>query len=175
MFGAVCFWIFSRFTIFNYFTAKPIRITVFLNDFLRAQFTVDLCYSLVGNFHRSFNVRYMLPEIVIIQQVIFGKIVEGAGRLFQIIELCPSFKSFSIAGCNIRGDIDIQAGFSGQMLWSFCFATIFCQADANIFFGIIASERFHISEVFCSGARKDRCFPWRISYPANCIFCRNSS
>ena len=28
---------------------------------------------------------------------------------------------------------------------------------------------------FCSGARKDRCFPWRTSYPANCIFCRNSS
>ena len=27
----------------------------------------------------------------------------------------------------------------------------------------------------CSGARNDRCFPCRISYPANCIFCRNSS
>ena len=75
-------WIFSRFTIFNYFTTKPVRIAVFLNDFLRAQLTVDLCYSLVGNFHRSFNVRYMLPEIVIIQQVIFGKIVEGMGCLF---------------------------------------------------------------------------------------------
>ena len=35
MFGAVCFWIFSRFTIFNYFTTKPVRIAVFLNDFLR--------------------------------------------------------------------------------------------------------------------------------------------
>ena len=43
MFGAVCFWIFSRFTIFNYFTTKPVRIAVFLNDFLRAQLTVDLC------------------------------------------------------------------------------------------------------------------------------------
>lgn len=32
-----------------------------------------------------------------------------------------------------------------------------------------------IDKFFCSGARKDRCFPWRISYPANCIFCRNSS
>lgn len=53
MFGAVCFWIFSRFTIFNYFTTKPVRIAVFLNDFLRAQLTVDLCYSLVGNFHRT--------------------------------------------------------------------------------------------------------------------------
>ena len=90
----------------------------------------------------------MLLEILIIQQVFFGKIVEGAGRLFQIIELCPSFKSFSIAGRNIRGDIDIQAGFSGQMLWSFHFTTIFSQTDADIFFRIIASERFHISEVF---------------------------
>ena len=34
------------------------------------------------------------------------------------------------------------------MLWSFHFATIFSQADTNIFFRIIASERFHISEVF---------------------------
>ena len=42
----------------------------------------------------------------------------------------------------------IQASFSGQMLWSFHFATIFSQADTNIFFRIIASERFHISEVF---------------------------
>ena len=98
----VCFWIFSKFAIFNYLTAEPVRIAVFLNEFLRAQLTVDLCYSLVGNFHRSFNVRYMLPEIVIIQQVIFGKIVEGAGCFFQVIEFCPSFKSFSIAGCNIR-------------------------------------------------------------------------
>ena len=96
----------------------------------------------------SFNVRYMLPEIAIIQQVIFGKIVEGAGRLFQIIELCPSFKSFSIAGCNIRGDIDIKTSFSGQMLWSFHFATIFSQTDTDIFFAIITSKRFHISEVF---------------------------
>lgn len=87
MFGAVCFWIFSRFTIFNYFTTKPVRIAVFLNDFLRAQLTVDLCYSLVGNFHRSFNVRYMLPEIVIIQQVIFGKIVEGINWFLNGINL----------------------------------------------------------------------------------------
>ena len=113
MFGAVCFWIFSRFTIFNYFTTKPVRIAVFLNDFLRAQLTVDLCYSLVGNFHRSFNVRYMLPEIVIIQQVIFGKIVEGTSRFFQVIEFCPSFKTFTIACCYIGGNIDIQASFSG--------------------------------------------------------------
>ena len=35
---------------------------------------------------------------------------------------------------NIRGDIDIQASFSGQMLWSFHFVTIFSQADADIFF-----------------------------------------
>ena len=134
MLGTVSFWIFSRFAIFNHFSAEPIRITVLLNDFLCAQLTVDLCYFLVGNFHRNFNVRYMLLEILIIQQVIFGKIVKGAGCLFQIIELCPSFKSFSIAGRNISGNIDIQASFSGQMLRSFHFVTIFSQANANIFF-----------------------------------------
>ena len=32
-----------------------------------------------------------------------------------------------------------------------------------------------LHKFFCSGARKDRCFPCRTSYPANCIFCRNSS
>ncbi len=147
MLGSVCFWIFSRFAIFNHFSAEPVRITVFLNDFLCAQLIVDLRYSLISRFNRSINIRKMLLEIFIIQQVIFGKIVEGAGRFFQIIEFCPTFKSFSIAGCNIRGDIDIQASFSGQMLWSFYFVTIFCQTDADIFFGIIASERFHISEV----------------------------
>ena len=47
MFAAVCFWIFSRFAIFNYVTAEPVRIAVFLNEFLRAQLTVDLCYSLI--------------------------------------------------------------------------------------------------------------------------------
>ena len=148
MFGAVCFWIFSRFTIFNYFTTKPVRIAVFLNDFLRAQLTVDLCYSLVGNFHRSFNVRYMLLEIFIIQQIIFRKIVEGTSRFFQIIEFCPAFKSLSIAGRNISGNIDIQASFFGQMLWNFHFATVFSQTDTDIFFAIITSKRFHISEVF---------------------------
>ena len=35
---------------------------------------------------------------------------------------------------NIRGNIDIQASFSGQMLWNFHFATIFSQANADIFF-----------------------------------------
>ena len=134
MFGAVRFWIFSRFAIFNHFSAEMVRITVFLNDFLCAQLTVDLRYSLISHFNRSINIGNVLLEIFIIQQVIFGKIVEGASRLFQIIELCPTFKSFSIVGCNIRGDIDIQASFSGQMLWSFHFATIFSQANADIFF-----------------------------------------
>ena len=55
----------------------------------------------------------MLLEILIVQQIIIGKIVESASRLFQIIEFCPSFKSFSIADRNISGDIDIQASFSG--------------------------------------------------------------
>ena len=107
MFGAVCFWIFSRFAIFNHFSAETVRITVFLNDFLRAQLTVDLWYSLISRFNRSINIRKMLLEILIIQQVIFGKIVEGTSSFFQIIEFCPSFKSFSIAGRNISGDIDI--------------------------------------------------------------------
>ena len=113
MFGAVYFWVFGRFAIFNHFTAEPVRITVFLNDFLCTQLTGDLCYSLISRFNRSINIGNVLFEIFIIQQVIFGKIVEGASRLFQIIELCLTFKSFSIAGCNIRGDIDIQASFSG--------------------------------------------------------------
>ena len=121
---------------------------MFLDDFLCAQLTGDLCYSLLSCFNRSINIRNMLPEILIIKQVIFGKIVEGTSRFFQVIEFCSLFKSFSIAGCNIRGDIDIQAGFSGQMLWGFHFATILSQTDADIFFRIIASERFHISEVF---------------------------
>lgn len=43
----VCFLIFSKFAIFNYLTAEPVRIAVFLNEFLRAQLTVDLCYSLI--------------------------------------------------------------------------------------------------------------------------------
>ena len=148
MFASVCFGIFSRSAIFNHFTAKPVRITVFLNDFLRAQLIVDLRYSLISRFNRSINIRNMLLEIFIIQQVIFRKIVEGAGRFLQIIEFCPAFKSFSISSCNISGDIDIQASFSGQRFWSFHFATIFSQTDTDIFFRIIASERFHISEVF---------------------------
>ena len=82
MFGPVCFWIFSRFAIFNHFTAEPVRITMFLNDFLRVQFIVELCYSLFSRFNRSINIRNMLLEIFIIQQIIFGKIVEGAGCLF---------------------------------------------------------------------------------------------
>ena len=82
MFDPVCFGIFSRFAIFNHFSAETVRITVFLNDFLCAQLTVDLRYSLIGSFNRSFNVRNMLLEIFIIQQVIFGKIVEGAGCFF---------------------------------------------------------------------------------------------
>ena len=57
MFAAVCFWIFSRFAIFNHFTAEPVRIAVFLNEFLRAQLTVDLCYSLFSRFNRSINIR----------------------------------------------------------------------------------------------------------------------
>ena len=120
---------------------------MFLNDFLCAQLTVDLRYSLISRFNRSINIRKMLLEIFIIQQVIFGKIVEGAGCFFQVIEFCPSFKSFSIAGRNISGDIDIQASFYGQMLWNFRFATIFSQTDADIFFAIITSKRFHISEI----------------------------
>jgi len=53
-----------------------------LNDFLCAQLTVNLYYSLFSRFNRSINVRNMLLEIFIIQQVIFGKIVEGAGCFF---------------------------------------------------------------------------------------------
>ena len=79
---SILFWIFSRFAIFNYFTAEPVRITVLLNDFLCAQLTVELCYFLINRFNRSINVRNMLLEIFIIQQVIFGKIVEGAGCFF---------------------------------------------------------------------------------------------
>ncbi len=45
---------------------------MFLNDFLCAQLTVDLRYSLISRFNRSINIRNMLLEIFIIQQVIFG-------------------------------------------------------------------------------------------------------
>ena len=71
MLGAVCFWIFCRFAIFNHFSAEPVRITVFLNDFLCTQLIVDLRYSLISRFNRSINIRKMLLEIFIIQQVIF--------------------------------------------------------------------------------------------------------
>ena len=57
MLGAVSFWIFSRFAIFNHFTTESVRITVFLNDFLRAQITGDLCYSQISRFNRSINIR----------------------------------------------------------------------------------------------------------------------
>ena len=113
MLGPVCFWIFRRFIIFNYFKAKPVRITVFLNDFLYAQITGDLCYSQISRFNRSINIRNMLLEIFIIQQVIFRKVVESTSRFFQVIEFCPSFKTFTIACCYIGGNIDIQASFSG--------------------------------------------------------------
>lgn len=37
-----------------------------------------------------------------------SELISGApSSFFQIIEFCPSFKSFSIAGRNISGDIDI--------------------------------------------------------------------
>ncbi len=53
MLGAVSFWIFSRFAIFNHFTAETVRITVLLNDFLCAQLTVELCYFLISRFNRN--------------------------------------------------------------------------------------------------------------------------
>ena len=54
-----------RFAIFNHFTAEPVRITMFLNDFLSVQFIVKLCYSLFSRFNRSINIRNMLLEIFI--------------------------------------------------------------------------------------------------------------
>ncbi|WP_182464939.1 hypothetical protein [Mediterraneibacter gnavus] len=55
MLGAVCLWIFCSFAIFNHFTAEPVRIAVFQNDFLCAQITGDLCYSLISRFNRRSN------------------------------------------------------------------------------------------------------------------------
>ncbi|CBL22318.1 hypothetical protein CK5_07810 [Blautia obeum A2-162] len=52
MLGSVSFWIFCRFAIFYHFTAEPVRIAVFLNDFLRAQITVDVCCSLINEAFR---------------------------------------------------------------------------------------------------------------------------
>lgn len=83
MFGSVCFWIFSRFAIFNHFSAETVRITVFLNDFLCAQLTVDLRYSLISRFNRSINIRNMLLEIFIIQQVIISR--DSASWTGQVI------------------------------------------------------------------------------------------
>ena len=64
---SILFWIFSRFAIFNHFSAESVRIAVFLNDFLCDQLTVDLCYSLISRFNRSINIRNMLLEILIVQ------------------------------------------------------------------------------------------------------------
>ena len=100
MLGTVRFWIFGRFAIFNHFSAEPVRITVFLNDFLCAKLIVDLRYSLIGSFNRSFNVRNMLLEIFIIQQIIFRKIVEGTSRFFQIIEFCPVYITVKMYPCS---------------------------------------------------------------------------
>ena len=44
-----------RFAIFNHFTAEPVRIAVFLNDFLCTQLTGDLSYSLISRFNRRSN------------------------------------------------------------------------------------------------------------------------
>ena len=63
----------------------------FANEVLKGKYEyvisthVDLRYSLISRFNRSINIRNMLLEIFIIQQVIFGKIVEGACRFFQVI------------------------------------------------------------------------------------------
>ena len=67
----------------------------------------------------------MLLKVLIIQQVIFRKIVEGGGQLLLVWSFAHRSKSFSVAGSDIRGDIDIEACFSGQMLWRFCFITVF--------------------------------------------------
>ena len=139
---------FCGFTIFNYFTTEPVRIAVFLNEFLRTQFRTDFFNPLIDSFDRICYIGNMLLEVFIVQQVIFRKIIKGSGSFFQIIEFCPSFKSFPIAGSDIRGNIDIQSSFSGQMLWCFCFITVFLQTDTDIFFRIITSQRFHISEIF---------------------------
>lgn len=112
MLGAVCFWIFGRFAIFNYFTTEPVRIAVLLDEFLRTQFCVDFFNPLLCHFNRIFYIANVLLEVLIVQQIIFGKIIERAGGFFQIIEFCPSFKSFPVAGSDIRGDIDIEACFS---------------------------------------------------------------
>jgi len=56
---------------------------MFLNDFLCAQLTVDLRYSLISRFNRSINIRNMLLEIFIIQQVIFGKVRAASFRLLS--------------------------------------------------------------------------------------------
>lgn len=80
--GAVCFWIFDRFAIFNNFTAESVRITMLLNKFFGPKFSVDFFNPLICCFNRIFNIENVLLEIFIIQQVIFGKIVEGAGCLF---------------------------------------------------------------------------------------------
>lgn len=146
--GSVCFLILGRFAIFNYFATETIRIAVLLDEFLRTQFCADFFNPLIYRFNRIFHIGNMLLEVFIVQQIIFGKIIEGAGGFFQIIEFCSSLKSFPVAGSDIRGDIDIEAYFSGQMFWRFDLIAIFLQTGTDVFFCIITSQRFHISEIF---------------------------
>ena len=136
----VAFGILGRFAIFNYFTTESVRIAVLLDKFLCTQFCTDFFKLLICCFDRIFHIRNVLLEVVIVKQIIFGKIVERAGGFFQIIEFCPSLKSFPVAGCDIRGDIDIEACLSGQMFRCFCFITVFLQTGTDIFFRIIISQ-----------------------------------
>ena len=63
MFGSVCFWIFSRFAIFNYLTAESIRIAMLLDESLSTQFFTDFFNPLISRFNRNINVRNMLLRI----------------------------------------------------------------------------------------------------------------
>ena len=139
MLGVICFGILGKFAIFNYFTTEPVRIAILLDEFLRTKFCTDFFNPLICYFDRICYIGNVLLEVLVVQQIIFREIIEGVGGFFQIVEFCPSFKSFPIASSDIRGDIDIQTSFSGQMLWCFCFITVFLQTGTDVFFRIITS------------------------------------
>ena len=111
--ASVNFSVWSRFAIFDNFTTEPIRITMLLDNFLRGQFSADFLDALISHFDGIFNIGNMLLEVLVVKQVIFRKIVQRLSSFFQIIQLCPAFKAFTIACDDIGGDIDIKTSFSG--------------------------------------------------------------
>lgn len=102
MLASVDFSVRSRFAIFDNFTTEAVRITMLLNDFLCGQFSADFQNSLFSRTDRIFNVGNMLLKVLVVQQIIFGKILPRyQKRILCIIE-------------NIRGQVEANLFWTGS-------------------------------------------------------------